>query len=108
MAERRLRIVARFELWACSLRRRAVFESGASPNFGGVSCFRTASQLMLIRDSIDRTARVGSTVAVALACGAFLACRDRVCVISRGAPCGGVPGGVPSRVTQLTTELPPA
>ena len=49
---------------------------------------------MLIRDSIDRATQVGSAAAVALACGAFLACRDRVCVISRGAPCGGAPGGV--------------
>ena len=48
---------------------------------------------MLIRDTIDRTSRVGSTVAVVSACAAIPACCDRVYVILRCAPCGLVPRG---------------
>ena len=43
---------------------------------------------------IDRVVRVGSAVALASVCGAIPACRDRVCVTSHVALCGGVLGGV--------------
>ena len=46
--------------------------------------------------TIDRLVRLDIAIAVALAYGAFPACRDRVCVFSCGAPCGGVPGGARS------------
>ena len=36
---------------------------------------------MLVVDTIDRTARVGSAVAVTHACGTIPACHGRICVI---------------------------
>ena len=74
-------IDARFGCALCTVVPCA--ESCASPNFGAVSCFRTASQRMLIRDTIDRTPRVGSAVVVACPWGVIPACRDRVCVYAR-------------------------
>eukprot|EP00966_Prymnesium_polylepis_P031621 735662-Prymnesium_polylepis.1 len=63
---------------------------------------------MLICDTVDRMTRVGSAVAVAPACGAIPACRDRVCVIARlRAVSGGWRGAGrrTSRVFQLAAEF---
>ena len=66
-------------------------QHAAAPNVGAVHeptseahhASRSVSQLIALCHSIGRVSRVGSAVAVALACGMFLACHDRVCVISR-------------------------
>ena len=83
----------RGRLWACCLHRRAVCESCAGAHSGSAWRFRIAPQLIALSRTIDRVARVGSTVALASVCGAIPACSDRVCVISRVAPRGVVPGG---------------
>ena len=92
----RQRFDAQCALWVCSTCLRAVRKSSAWANFGSAPRHRMTSQLITIRCTIDLPTWVGSAVAVALACGAFLDCRDRVCVISRGARCGRVPGGARS------------
>ena len=50
-----------------------------------------ASWLIALSCIIDRLGWVGSDVAVAVACGAFPACHDHVCVFSCGTSYGGVP-----------------
>ena len=101
----RRRLDDRCTFWTCSLHRRAVCESRAGAYFGSAWRFRTAPQLIAPRHTIRHVTRLGIAVALASACGAIPACRDRVCVLSRGAPCGGVPGGGTSRVFQLSTEF---
>ena len=67
-------------------------ESRAGAHSGGAWRFRIAPQLIALSRTIDRVVRVGSAVALASVCGAIPACRDRVCVTSRVALCGEVPG----------------
>ena len=81
----------RCALRVCPACCRAVLESCASANFGSAVSFRMASWLIALSYIVERMGRVGSAVAVALACGAFPACHDHVCVISCGTSYGGVP-----------------
>ena len=50
--------------------------------FGGAHRLRNAEWVAVITCAVDQQAREGSLVAVALACGAFMAGRDRVCVVA--------------------------
>ena len=89
----RHRFDAQSTIWVCSSCRRAVCESRGCTNFGSAPRFRIALWLITPGYAIDRVARAGSAVAMALACGAFLGCHVMFDAYVRGASCGGVPEG---------------